>query len=351
MPLADRALVVGIDRYPAISALFGAENDAKAFHTWVTSSGQVDGRNTLLLTSSAFTAATNADEERPAKELIERFFTDIDNAAEANNQAGLGHQAGRRLWMFFSGHGFSPSLDKSAVLMANASLKRVHSVASMLWANRFYEGGWFDEVILFQDACRTRIDDVELAPPFLRIKQASLGQIRRRFYAFSAKDRLISKEKMFENDMRGVFSATLMQGLKGDARDPKTGAITTAQLKLFLQDNMKKSLSPAELDDDEIAKIPEVYDPDPFDILAAPAGWNAAPTFPLAIAVGNPGGRIWIEGAAFATVASVNEAPPVWSLTLPRGFYRVRYGGAEVTFEVTGALKADGSPAIEDVSI
>lgn len=351
MPLADRALVVGIDRYPAISALSGAENDAKAFHTWVTSSGQVESRNTLLLTSSAFTAAANADDERPAKEQIERFFTDIDNAAEANNQAGLGHQAGRRLWMFFSGHGFSPSLDKSAVLMANASLKRVHSVAAMMWANRFYEGGWFDEVILFQDACRTPISDVELVPPFLRKKQASLGQTRRRFYALSAKDRLISKEKMFEKDMRGVFSATLMQGLNGDARDPKTGAITTAQLKLFLQDNMRKSLSPQEIEDDEIAKVPEVYDPDPFDIVAAPPGWNTAPTFPLEVAVANPGKRIWIEGAAFATVAAEDQAPPVWSVPLPRGYYRVRYEGSEVTFEVTGAVKADGSQVVENVSI
>lgn len=351
MPLADRALVVGIDRYPAISALAGAENDAKAFHAWVTSVGQVDSKFALLLTSSSFTASANADEERPAKEQIERFFTDIDNAAEANNQAGSGHQAGRRLWMFFSGHGFSPSLDRSAVLMANASLKRVHSIAAMLWANRFYEGGWFDDVILFQDACRTSIPDVDLTPPFLRKKQASLGQTRRRFYAFSAKDRLISKEKPFENGMHGVFSATLMQGLGGDARDPKTGAITTAQLKLFLQDNMKKLLSDEELDDDEVAKCPEVYDPDPFDILAAPPGWNAPAAFPVAIAVANPNSKIWIEGAGFVTVASVDQAPPVWSLTLPRGFYRVRYGAAEQTFEVTGALKADGSPVIKDVSI
>jgi len=41
--------------------------------------------------------------------------------------------------------------------MANATLKRAHNISAMLWANRLYEGGWFDEVVLFQDACRNRI--------------------------------------------------------------------------------------------------------------------------------------------------------------------------------------------------
>src|SRR5262249_58165477 len=119
----------------------------------------------LLSGGGHLTPPMGTDDAQPAKELVEQFFTDVDNTAEANNAAGIGLKAGKRLWLFFSGHGFAPSLDRSGVLMANATLKRVHNIGVMLWANRLYEGGWVDEVILFQDACRNRIGDAELAPP------------------------------------------------------------------------------------------------------------------------------------------------------------------------------------------
>src|SRR5712671_335210 len=201
MALADRALVVGINRYPGISLLTGAENDAQDFYDWVTdpAGAGVNKVNALLILSSNFPSPPGADLAKPAKEQIETFFTDIDNCADANNAdgSGAGLRAGKRLWLFFSGHGFAPSLDRSGMLMANATLKRAHNISAMLWANRLYEGGWFDEVVLCQDACRNRIGDAELAPPFLTPRLAPSGQDRKRFYAFSAKDRKLSKELPF----------------------------------------------------------------------------------------------------------------------------------------------------------
>src|SRR5262249_39475899 len=178
MPLADRALVVGINRYPGISQLQGPENDAQAFFDWVTSpaGGGVDRSQALLILSRDFQAAPSVADERPAKEQIERFFTDVDNAADANSAAGLGLKAGNRVWLFFPGQGFAPALDTSGVLMANATLKQIHNVGAMLWANRLYEGGWFDDVFLFQDACRNRVPNGDLTPPFLAKRQAPLNQ-------------------------------------------------------------------------------------------------------------------------------------------------------------------------------
>ena len=273
--------------------LSGAENDAREFHQWVTdpSGGGVEPIRALLILSSGFSPPLGTDDAQPAKELVEQFFTDVDNTAEGNNAAGVGLKAGKRLWLFFSGHGFAPSLDRSGVLMANATLTRTHNVAAMLWADRLYEGGWFDEIILFQDACRSRISDVELSPPFLRKRQAPNGQTRRRFYAFSAKDKRLSKELPFpppNGNIRGAFTLTLLQGLRV-ARDPTTGAVTTAQLKRYLQDNMRNLLPPADLQNDDIAKMPEVFDPDPFDIVPAPQA-PAVAVFPVQIRVSRPGG-------------------------------------------------------------
>jgi uncharacterized caspase-like protein len=338
MPLADRALVVGINRYPKIGQLSGAQNDADAFYEWVTdpAGGSVAKANALRLRSADFAAPPDPDNEQPDKVLVEKFFTGIDNSANANNLEGLGLKAGNRLWLFFSGHGFAPSLDRSGVLMANATSDRVHNVAAMLWANRLYDGGWFDDVLLFQDACRSRIGDAELTPPFIKARQAPIAQVRRRFYAFSAKNRQLSKELPLDGAVHGVFTYTLLQGLRGQARDPQTGAVTTAQLKGYLQANMRKLLPQADLDDDEIAKMPEVYDPDPFDIVPAPAV-PAVPDFPVRIiGAAGPGARV--VDATLRDVVVANPAPDPWSVRLQRGFFKVICGdGRQTLFEVTGA--------------
>jgi len=347
MPLADRALVVGINRYQGITNLSGAENDAQDFFDWVTSptGGGVDRGKALLIRSSDFPAAASVDDERPAKEQIERFFTDVDNSANANPEL----KAGNRLWLFFSGHGFAPALDSSGVLMANATLGRIHNIGAMLWANRLYDGGWFDDVFLFQDACRNRIPNGDLTVPFLRPRNAPRNQTRRRFYAFSAKDKRLSKELPFpDGKTRGVFTTTLLQGLR-DARDPKTGAVTTAQLKVYLQTNMKNLLSEADLANDEIAKSPEVFDPDAFDIIAAPAA-AAVPDFPVRIfAAAGQAARV-MDGSLNNTLFSANPAPAEWPLRLPRGLYKLLVDGADAKlFEVSGALQPDGTPREIDV--
>jgi uncharacterized caspase-like protein len=350
MPLADRALVVGITRYPGIGNLDGPENDANDFFDWVTRTdgGGVDPKNALRIRSSDFLPPPpDARNERPAQEQINDFFTDVDDIATANNNEGngLGLRTGRRLWMFFSGHGFAPSLELSGVLMANATLKRVFNISAVLWANRLHEGGWFDDVLLFQDACRNRISAVDLNPPFLKGKIASSGQTLRRFYAFSSKDQKLSKEVTFpDGKVRGVFAATLLDGLRGAARDRATGAVTTQSLKTYLQDNMKKRLSPADMDNPEIAKEPDVRDPDLFDIVpaaAAIAGAGAAPTaiaeYPVQITLPAAGLSVTVQDGNFQPIRTADPADQVWSIELRKGVYRIVVaGGGESLFKVDG---------------
>lgn len=353
MPLSDYALVVGINLYPGLTSLEGAENDARDFHAWVTSreGGGVATANATLLASSDFAAPASADDARPVAQQIEDFFTRIDNAAEANNREGLGLKAGSRIWLFFPGHGFAPSLDRSAVLMANATSRRIHNVAAMLWADRLHEGGWFDDVFLFQDACRSQMADVDLMPPFLRKRNAPPAQTRRKFYAFSAKNRQVSKELPIAGTrVQGVFTTTLIQALSGKARDPVTGALTTAQLKAYLQDNMRKLLPAADLADDEVAKMPEVVNPDPFDVL--PATRSAVATFTVTITISQPGPPARIENNEFVSVVSVDPSPAAWKNALPRGIYKVIVEGlGERLFQVTGASEPEGTGKVVDVAI
>ena len=207
--------------------------------------------------------------------------------------------------------------------------------------------------MLFQDACRSRIPEADLTPPFLRKRQAPNGQARRRFYAFSAKDKRLSKELPFpppDGSVHGAFTLTLLQGLRV-ARDAATGAVTTAQLKRYLQDNMQHLLPPADLQDDDIAKMPEVFDPDPFDIVPAPQAPVVA-MFPVQIKPSRLGGAGKVLGGNLVNVVTENPAPADWKLQLPRGIYKVVIDGVgEKLFEVTGALMPDGNASEINVSV
>lgn len=356
MPLADRALVVGIDRYPALRTLSGAERDANEFYKWVTTEGGVTPANATRIVSSAFKKAPKNKpwNERPAQKAVDDFFHEVSAASDKNNEAGYGPQVGKRLYMFFSGHGFAPALDKSGFLMANASEKAPVNVAAMLWANRMYEGGWFDEVLLFQDACREPMKQADLTPPFLISIGLSGQQNRRRFIALSAKNDQLSLEKVIgSGGVRGVFTVTLLAGLRGGARDPRTGEITAAQLKAYLQSNMRSLLTPLELANPEIANQPEVFDPDPFVIVGAPPGWTAAAAerFPVRINLnGSRDARIIDHDLEAHLVQAA--APDPWKVSLPRGLFMVLAPPySSDPFEVTGALGADDAQQVKDVDV
>jgi hypothetical protein len=348
MALQDRALVVGINCYPAIGPLHGAEADARDFYSWVTdpAGGGVAPANATLILGRLGPSGKARDAE-PTRAQIEDFFRDIDDAANQNSADGLGLTAGKRLYMFFSGHGFAPSFDRSAVLVANTTPTALDNLACRLWADRLFEGGWFQELLLFQDACRNRLGAGTLMPPFLGRRNAP-GSAR--FYALAGQDGKLALEKPDSTGQnRGVFTLTLMEGLRVHARDPISKAITDASLKAYLQSNMKAKYTEAEQENEENAQIPDVFNPDPFVILPAPPGAVAATLFPVRISLA--GLKAQITNGTFTVIAQ-NEGTQVWQLDLPIGFYKVAVdGGGQRLFEVTGALKADGEKDTVNVTI
>ena len=354
MAADDCALVVGINRYPGLTSLAGAENDATSFYDWVTdpAGGDVPAAQAKRILSSDFPETVDVNLAEPANRAIEDFFTWVDDRADANNAANRGATAGRRLWLFLSGHGFSPSLDCSGVLTANATLRRVHNVAARMWADRLYEGGWFDDVILFQDACQTRIKDVDLTPPFLRKRIPSNRQIRRRYYAFAASDDKVAKEVALVNGkMGGAFTSTLMQGLRGFARDPTTGAVRSVGLTEHLRKNMRNNLPDADLADADVAKAPAAFDPEPFEILPPPKDFRGPERFPVTV-VTRPGSKGIVVDASLQTVFEVDHVPARWDFSLPVGFYKVVVVDVgDKLFQISGRLAGLGNAVAEVVHV
>jgi len=97
--------------------------------------------------------------------------------------------------------------------------------------------------------------------------------------------------------------------------------------------------------------MPEVFDPDPFDIVPA-AQAPAVAMFPVRIKPSRVGGAGKVLGANLVDVVAENVTPADWELQVPRGIYKVVIDGVgEKLFEVTGALMPDGNPSEINVTV
>jgi hypothetical protein len=351
MPLEDFALVVGINNYAELKPLHGAEADSLDFYSWVIdpAGGNVKSTNAEHIISKP--NQTGSIDAEPTKSTIEKFFRRIDVLANQNNKNGLGLAAGRRLWMFFSGHGFAPGFGRSALLVANTTDTALDNFASPLWAERLFQGGWFQEVLLFQDACRERFGTGELMPCFLKPRDLAGDAL---FYAMAAHDSKLSLEKPdAKNEIRGVFTLTLMEALRGHARDPVTGAITSDTLKAYLQNNMRAKYSPQELQDADLSQFPDVREDirraPPLVIVPAPASVPVVEKFPVEITLPAANLAAAVKNNTFQVVDQHNGSQ-IWNLELSLGLYKVTAGGGfEEIFEVAGALNADGTKVVVHV--
>ncbi|HEX7774550.1 MAG TPA: caspase family protein, partial [Pyrinomonadaceae bacterium] len=186
----DWAIVVGVRRYPGISDLDGSENDADDFRKWLVdpAGGNVPPDQVRLILSSQFPDPSDATNATPTHAEVERAFEWLDDKAEENLQNGIGRKVGRRLYLYFSGHGYTPTRDDAALLMANATPRRSgNHIAGRLWAEWMYESGYFEEIALFMDCCRDSYTTVPLRPVHLNKVTDNKGiNDRKRFYAYGS---------------------------------------------------------------------------------------------------------------------------------------------------------------------
>jgi len=170
----DWALCVGIGSYTASSelvALPGALNDANAIHDWIIDpgGGAVPASQAKLIVSP-----TSQDEDgpNPLADSVEGFLRARYRDAEASSRKGDGFVAGRRLWLYFSGHGigFPEENNDTGLLAADAQppYRDLPHIAGKAWAEVFRVTRAFEEVVLFMDCCRLEVSRTPLRKPPLR---------------------------------------------------------------------------------------------------------------------------------------------------------------------------------------
>ncbi len=337
MAKTDHALVVGLSHYPAFETLDGPVTDAEDFYQWLIEKGggDVPARQVKKILSKPLKKKVSVTTGRPSSDEIDKFFVGLEDLSNKNLKKHAGRQVGRRLYIFLAGHGFALT-PGAGLLAANASISRPKfHVPGMDWANLFAAGFWFEEILLFMDCCRLTPTTFIPNPPGLQVAKNSNPALQcKRLYCFAAPHGRLALERKFGQSTRGVFSQTLMTGLRGAAANPATGEITSESLRGYLFNNMRSFLDPADLLRSEIAQEPAL---EPSTAETGPSFVIATVTvknFPIRITPpANTIGKIinirdgMSRDGGLPIVRTTTSDGNVWELELPMGNYVVEIVG------------------------
>ncbi|HEY4847463.1 MAG TPA: hypothetical protein VIH87_06615 [Methylocella sp.] len=174
----DFAIVVGISRYPSLGEppnealdLRGPENDTDAVVEWLknSSGGSMPDANIKTIKSAQLASSAATAGAGPTRDQIEDHFLWLHHLALKNKESGRGMTVGRRLYVYMSGHGFSPRPSRGCLFTANATMDFGANVYPSAWLDWFRDSGYFSEFVLWLDCCMNRVgtippSEVQLAP-------------------------------------------------------------------------------------------------------------------------------------------------------------------------------------------
>jgi hypothetical protein len=324
------ALVVGISRYPQFPPLQGAVKDATLFAAWLQASegGGLPSKNIEVLLSPPEPERVEPYTGRPDHAMVTKALaTKIKLEYAIQNKIPVG----KRLYFYFSGHGFGPQFHEVGMLFAGAAPNRLKmSMGLHLYRQFFQIGSFFEEAIYILDCCRDfqiaapdgpQIDPPPPPPPGLPIKQTKEAVIMAAPWGAKAFEYSDANE-----DRRGILTDALLAGLNGQpgAYD-FLGRITTSSLKAFLERevprratviNQKQPPQTEWVEDIVLATLPQERLPKTRVRIIAPAGMNGT----LEVLRGDN----TVQDRRATNEAQENGA--IWEVDLLRGFvYVVRH--------------------------
>lgn len=271
----DYAVVVGLSKYHELGDppphLKGPENDARLIVKWLTDPAggglppePADNVQCLISSDFRYPPVPAGSVVQPDKGDIEMLFRNLHTKAIQNQKAGRGRRVGRRLYVYMSGHGFSPEGNKGCLLTADAGEGYTNHVHASAWIEWFQDAGYFDEFVLWMDCCmdRGRAGLPLQLPPLEKI--IGSGPSGPTFVAFAARrDQRAVEVAVPENggQFHGAFTWELVRGLRGAAVN-QNGDVTGRSLAEWLRHAVRARLEPGHLTMPYVSQEPEVVKDD-----------------------------------------------------------------------------------------
>jgi uncharacterized caspase-like protein len=249
------AVVVGINRYPGLpTSLNHARDDAEDFHQWLVdpNGGAVPEENVKLLVFDDETEQTFVDyrSSHPTIDEINNELREVNIAVEELVERKPNLWDETRLYLYASGHGITPGGGIGALLsptsVYDARQPKYDNLEFQEYWLWYFRCGLFHEVVVFADCCREH----QVLAPTGRPPFPEAMRSRTPVYwtlGFAAEIGEYAQEEaepengsgLESDDMRGYFTKALMNGLRGGAAHPETGAIGSDELGNYVSASLK----------------------------------------------------------------------------------------------------------------
>lgn len=332
MAADDYAILVGITLYPFLGDLQGAEGDAKRFREWLIDpmGGAVPPENVQLIVTSDFHPPNPScvEDAEPAQDRFERAIRKLTIPGGIQRD-----RAGRRLYLYFSGHGFTTTKRPEAALYAaSATFNAAEQIAGTRYLDRLKGAALFEELVLVMDCCRTEETMAEIFDPRLTLVTNTLRADRVKvFKAYGAPNGLPARERLFQPEGRveGILTHALLAALRqaeGDAQ----GRVTGPQIKDHILNSWQ------ELTRDVPAELPEIDVTHAAELVFAER--TVSPLTRVMLEARNEPreGEVVIEDRPRSVAARVQLALGKGEAHLVPGFYKAIFAGTVKMFEVLG---------------
>jgi hypothetical protein len=335
----DYAVVIGISTYPGLENLDGPENDAQDFAAWLKESANLDEARLDLILSSQFVITDDPATIQPVVSTIDRVFGKIVSAG----RRAADRKLGRRLTIFLAGHGFTgPDRADSALLTAEATEDDIgFHIPGRTYAEAFVRAGFFEEVVLFVDACA----DAGTHCPLRSFPWGGLDNppsSTRWFYAMAASWGQFASERKFPagGKANGLFTKALLEGLNGAAAS-NSGVTSTTLQSYLIQRLSELQIGENDRQDPFFSMGGDLFfsdlEPPLFDVIVFRPGWP--PIDVIDLKTMRP-----IESSGIGSN---------WSGSLPRGIFLLREndgGYRQGAFEVKSSCTVDSEAILSAVT-
>lgn len=295
----DFALVVGVDHYPQFRELRGAAADATAFHAWAChpDGGAVASVHARLILSTP-------NPPQPVQVQVDAALLELFAAAESVG-------GGRRLYLYFAGHGAmcTDTGDDVALLLATWSLERSRlALSTNGYRSALSSLGLFEEIALFLDCCRVTAANAVGMPPTFHLTPRMPGAART-FVAHATEAGHAAQERSNAGAWRGVFTQHLLAILRRSEH-----GVHASHLKNLLEHEVRMAGQRAHV----------------VDGLLPDSTFGHRGTLPMfeVLPDDEHGDLKLFDG--FGRLVAVHAATHGrWELPLPAGLYKLMYDGEE----------------------